>query len=290
MRLRVAAVQLNSRDDKAANLAAAETAITSAAEAGARLVVLPELWTYLGPSSGNRANAEPVPGPATMRLAALAYRHSLILHGGSLLELPDDAPDDAKPYNTAVLFDANGRQIATYRKIHLFDAAPRDDAPPYQESETISAGDAVVAAEVGGLRLGLATCYDLRFPELFRALALLGAQVLLLPAAFTRETGRDHWEPLVRARAIENGCYVIAAGQVGTYPPGRVAHGHSMIVDPWGRILAEADGDAPGIITAEIDTARVVEVRRRVPSLANRRPEVYHRALDVALPFAEQTH
>lgn len=281
MRLHVAAVQLNSRDDKAANLAAAEAAITQAAAAGARLVVLPELWTYLGPASGNRANAEPIPGPATMRLAALAYRHSLILHGGSLLELPDEAPDDARPYNTAVLFDANGRQIATYRKIHLFDAAPRDNAPPYQESATVAAGDAVVTAEVGGLRLGLATCYDLRFPELFRALALLGAEVLLLPAAFTRETGRDHWEPLVRARAIENGCYVIAAGQVGTFPPRRLTHGHSMIVDPWGKVLAEADGEEPGIITAEIDTARVADVRRRIPALANRRPEVYRRALDV---------
>jgi deaminated glutathione amidase len=280
MRLRIAAVQLNSGDDKAANLAAAEAAITHAAAAGARLVVLPELWTYLGPSAGNRANAEPVPGPATMRLAALAYRHSLILHGGSLLELADDASDDAKPYNTAILLDANGRQIATYRKIHLFDAAPRDDAPPYQESATMAAGDTIVTAEVGGLRLGLATCYDLRFPELFRALALLGAEVLLLPAAFTRETGRDHWEPLIRARAIENGCYVVAAGQVGAFPPGRMAHGHSMIVDPWGRVLAEADGEAPGIIMAEIDTARVAEVRRRIPSLTNRRPEVYRRALD----------
>lgn len=288
MRLRVAAVQLNSGDDKAANLVTAEAAISRAAEAGARLVVLPELWTYLGPSSGNQANAEPVPGPAMMRLAALAYRHSLILHGGSLLELPDDAPDDAKPYNTAVLFDANGRQIATYRKIHLFDAAPRDDAPPYQESATIAAGDTVVTADIDGLRLGLATCYDLRFPELFRALTLLGAEVLLLPAAFTRETGRDHWEPLIRARAIENGCYVIAAGQVGTYPPGRIAHGHSMIVDPWGRVLAEADGEAPDIITAEIDTTRVAEVRRRVPALANRRPEVYRRTLDVAIPAGEE--
>ena len=280
MRLRIAAVQLNSGDDKAANLAAAEAAITRAAAAGARLVVLPELWTYLGPSAGNRANAEPVPGPATMRLAALAYRHALILHGGSLLELADDASDDAKPYNTAILFDANGRQIATYRKIHLFDAAPRDDAPPYQESATMAAGDTIVTAEVGGLRLGLATCYDLRFPELFRALALLGAEVLLLPAAFTRETGRDHWEPLIRARAIENGCYIVAAGQVGAFPPGRMAHGHSMIVDPWGRVLAEADGEAPGNIMAEIDTARVAEVRRRIPSLTNRRPEIYRRALE----------
>lgn len=281
MRLRVAAVQLNSGDDKAANLAAAEAAITHAAEVGARLIVLPELWTYLGPSSGNQANAEPVPGPATMRLAALAYRYSLILHGGSLLELPDDAPDDTKPFNTAVLFDANGRLVTTYRKIHLFDAAPREDAPAYQESATMAAGDTVVTADVGELRLGLATCYDLRFPELFHALALLGAEIILLPAAFTLETGRDHWEPLVRARAIENGCYVIAAGQVGAHPPKRVTFGHSMIVDPWGRVLAEDGGEAPGTITAEIDTARVAGARRRIPSLAHRRPAVYRRALEM---------
>lgn len=281
MWLRVAAIQLNSGDDKAANLAAAEAAIAQAAEAGARLVVLPELWTYLGPSDGNRTNAEPVPGPATMRLAALAYRHSINVHGGSLLELPDDAPDEAKPHNTAVLFDANGRLVTTYRKIHLFDAAPRDDAPPYQESATMAAGDDVVTAVVGGLRLGLATCYDLRFPELFRALALAGADVILVPSAFTLETGRDHWEPLVRARAIENGCYIIAAGQVGTHPPQRATYGHSMIVDPWGRVLAQAGGETPEIITAEIDTTRVADVRRRIPSLANRRPDVYRRAMEI---------
>ncbi len=274
MRLRVAAIQLNSQDDKAANIAAAEAAICRAAEAGARLVVLPELWTYLGPAEGHRANAEPIPGPVTERLATLARRYGLALHGGSMLEMPAGAPASAQPYNTATLFDEAGQLIATYRKLHLFDAAPDAAAAPYRESATIAAGDAIVTAEVAGLRVGLATCYDLRFPELFRALALRGAEVFLLPAAFTLETGRDHWEPLLRARAIENGCYVIAAGQVGPFPPGRMTYGRSMIVDPWGIVLAQAP-DTPGSVLADIDTERVTDVRRRIPSLANRRPDVY---------------
>jgi predicted amidohydrolase len=274
MRLRVAAVQLNSRDDKAANIATAEAGIVRAAELGARLVVLPELWTYLGPAAGNRPNAEPIPGPVTQRLAALARRYGIVLHGGSMLELPANAPEGVRPYNTAVLFDAAGELVATYRKIHLFDAAPDESAEPYRESASIAAGDAIVTAEVGGLKLGLATCYDLRFPELFRVLALRGAEVLLLPAAFTLETGRDHWEPLLRARAIENGCYVIAAGQVGAFPPHRMTYGRSMIVDPWGTVLAQAP-DMAEVALAEIDLARVADVRRRIPSLANRRPDMY---------------
>ena len=286
MRIRVAAVQLNSRDDKAANIAAAEAGIARAAELGARLVVLPEVWTYLGLPEGNRAHAEPVPGPVTERLAALARQHGLLLHGGSIYEAPSPGTSAATaghPYNTAVLFDPAGHLAATYRKIHLFDAAPQDGAAPYQESATVAAGEAVVNVELEGLRLGLATCYDLRFPELFRALALRGAEVIPLPASFTRETGRDHWEPLLRARAIENGCFIVAAGQVGTFPPQRRTHGHSMIVDPWGSILAEAGGDEPEVISAEIDTERVADVRRRIPSLANRRPEVYLRAMGISL-------
>ena len=270
MHIVVAALQLNSGDDKAANVAEAEAAIARAAAAGARLVVLPELWTYLGPQEGNARNAEPIPGPVTERLGALAREHHLILHGGSMLEAPPDPAADPRPANTAVLFDPQGTLAATYRKIHLFDAAPDDAHAPYRESATVAPGDRVVSAEVEGLRLGLATCYDLRFPELFRALALAGAEILLLPAAFTRETGRDHWEPLLRARAIENGCFVVAAAQTGEHPHGRWCWGHSMIVDPWGDILADA-GSEPGMALAAIDTQRVADVRRRIPSLANRR-------------------
>jgi predicted amidohydrolase len=274
MPVRVALLQLNSRDDKAANIAEAEAAIIHAAEAGARLVVLPELWTYLGPAAGNRANAEPIPGRVTERLADLARHYAITLHGGSMLEAPADGAVESRPYNTAVLFDAAGRLAATYRKIHLFDAAPVDGDTPYLESDSTAAGDRIVALEVDGLRVGLATCYDLRFPELFRALVLAGAELILLPAAFTRETGAVHWEPLLRARAIESGCFVLAAGQTGPHPPARVCYGRSMAVDPWGTVLAEA-GDGPDVLLAELDLARVSEVRRRMPSLANRRPDVY---------------
>ena len=280
--LRVAAVQLNSRDDKSANIAAAEAGITRAAELGAHLVVLPELWTYLGPAEANRRNAEPIPGPVSELLAALARRYGLVLHGGSMLELPPGSQGDAHPYNTSLLFGPDGRLLTTYRKLHLFDAAPDETAAPYQESATVSAGNAIVTAEIEGLKLGLATCYDLRFPELFRALALRGAEILLLPSAFTLETGRDHWEPLIRARAIENACYLIAAGQVGEYPPRRMAYGRSMIVDPWGIILVQAP-DHPTVVVAEIDLDRVTEVRRRIPALANRRSDVYGDLQNISL-------
>ncbi len=274
MRLLVAAVQLNSQDDKAANIAAAEEGISRAAELGARLVVLPELWTYLGPAEANRRNAEPIPGPVSELLAALANRYSLVLHGGSIFELPPGGAGEPHPYNTSLLFGPDGQLLTTYRKLHLFDAAPDQSAAPYRESATVAAGGAIVSAEVDGLKLGLATCYDLRFPELFRALALQGAEILLLPAAFTLETGRDHWEPLIRARAIENGCYFIAAGQVGPYPPQRMTYGRSMIVDPWGTILAQAP-DEPTVVVSEIDLDRVKDIRRRIPSLANRRGDIY---------------
>jgi predicted amidohydrolase len=191
-----------------------------------------------------------------------------------MLELPPNSPADARPYNTALLFGPDGSLLTTYRKLHLFDATPDETAAPYRESGAVAQGDTLVTSEVEGLKLGLATCYDLRFPELFRALALRGAEIFLLPAAFTMETGRDHWEPLIRARAIENGCYLIAAGQVGTFPPGRTTYGHSMVVDPWGTILAQAP-DNPAVVVSEIDLDRVGDVRRRIPSLANRRADIY---------------
>ncbi|MGH2486979.1 MAG: carbon-nitrogen hydrolase family protein [Ktedonobacterales bacterium] len=274
MRIPVALVQLNSRDDKAANIAAAEAAIVAAAEGGARLVALPELWTYLGPEAGNRANAEQIPGPVTERLGALAARYRLILHGGSMLEAGDESMD-GRVYNTAVTFDTTGALVAVYRKIHLFDAEPTARGKPYRESATTAAGDQIVIVTCDGLRLGLATCYDLRFPELFRALALRGAEIVVMPSAFTLETGRDHWEPLLRARAIENGCFMLAPGQCGPRPPDRRTYGHSLVVDPWGDVLAEGPEETPAIVRAELDTDRVAEVRRRIPSLANRRPEVY---------------
>jgi len=273
MRMRVAAVQMNSRDDKAANVAAASEGIKRAAERGATLVVLPEVWTYLGPARGIRASAEPIPGPLTEQLAALAREHRIALVAGSFYETPVGAPDQ-RVYNTSLLFDDTGGIVARYRKIHLFDAAPRDFHSSYRESEDVAPGEEIVTARIGGVTIGMAICYDLRFPELFRALVSRGAELVVLPSAFTYETGIAHWEPLARARAIENECFLIAAGQTGQRPPAHQTWGHSMIVDPWGTILAEA-GEEPEVITAEIDLDEVVRTRRRIPSLANRRTDLF---------------
>jgi predicted amidohydrolase len=273
MRIRVVAIQLNSGDDKLANIAAVVELVPRAAEAGAQVVVLPELWTYLGPERHHREQAEPIPGALTERLGRLAREHRLILHAGSMLEVAS-ADEGGHLYNTALLFDRGGHLVTRYRKLHLFDTDPVPGATPYRESATVTAGREIVLAEVEGLRLGLATCYDLRFPELFRALALRGAEIILLPSAFTLETGRDHWEVLVRARAIENGCYVVAPNQWGSRTDGRVTFGHSMIVDPWGTVIAQA-ADGVGMTMAELDLDRVRQTRECLPVLANRRTDVY---------------
>jgi predicted amidohydrolase len=274
MQLRVAAIQMNSGEDKAANLAQAEALITRAAESGAQIVALPELWTYLCRPEGEPANAEPIPGPIINRLSELARRHRITLHCGSMLETPDDPRRDPRPYNTAAVLDQDGRLIAKYRKIHLFDAAPQGSSAPYLESGSIQPGNEIVTFQAAGLTIGLATCYDLRFPELFRILALRGAQVILMGAAFTMQTGRDHWEVLIRARAIENGLYMVAPDQVGTHPPQRTTYGRSMIVDPWGTVIAQAP-DHPGALLAEISTERIADVRHQIPSLANRQEAAY---------------
>ena len=191
---------------------------------------------------------------------------------GSVAETSDDP---ACPYNTSVLLDPNGSIAATYRKIHLFDVSV-DDGPVDTESARVSPGDTPVVADVDGVRVGLSVCYDLRFPELYRTLALAGAEVLAVPSNFTERTGRDHWEVLLRARAIENGAWVLAPGQSGG-PPGQPAFGRSMVIDPWGTVVAQAS-DGVGIIRADVETDRVAAVRRQIPSLANRRPEAYRLA------------
>ena len=269
-RLRVAAVQMNSRDDKAANVETALALIDRAAASGARLVALPEVWTYLGPEAGNRANAEPVPGPTLDRLAERARRHGIYLHAGSIYEAE---PGDPRLYNTTVVIDPDGTLIARYRKLHMFDVV-LDGVATYQESATVSPGDEIVVVDVDGVQVGLAICYDLRFPELFRILALRGAEVIVLPAAFTLTTGKDHWEVLIRARAIENGVFMIAPGQFGQHPPGNWCYGRSLIVDPWGTVLATAP-DAETVVTADLDRDLLRKVRRQVPSLANRMPQCY---------------
>lgn len=268
--LQVAIVQMNSRDDKAANVAAAIAGIEKAAAGGARLVSLPEVWTYLGPDEGNVAAAETIPGPLTDQLGALARDLGIWLHAGSVYERVEG---EERLYNTTVVFDPRGDIAATYRKIHLFDV-DLEEATSYRESATIAPGEELVTVDIDGVTVGLAICYDLRFPELFRILTLRGADVIMLPAAFTLATGRDHWEPLIRARAIENQVFMVAAAQVGMHPPAHWCYGRSMIVDPWGIVVAQAP-DAPTVISATLDLDRLERTRRQVPSVANRMPDRY---------------
>jgi predicted amidohydrolase len=269
--LRVALVQLDAGSDPEANVDAAVRLADQAAAGGARLVALPEYLQYRGPDDGYRGSARPVPGPFTNAFAEVARRHSCWILVGSLAETSNDP---ARPYNTSVLLDPTGAIVAVYRKVHLFDVAV-DAGPVDLESARVSPGDRLVVADVDGVRLGLSICYDVRFPELYRGLALAGAEVLTVPANFTERTGRDHWEVLLRARAIENGAYVIAPSQING-PPGQPAFGRTMVVDPWGTVIAQA-ADRVEIVTAELDTDRVAAVRRQIPALANRRPAAYGR-------------
>lgn len=268
--LNVAVLQMNSGSDKNANIAAALELIDRAAAAGARLAVLPEVWTYLGPDEGNRPHADSVPGPVTDLLADRARRHGMYVHGGSFLETRQDEPGLS---NTSLVFNPDGDIIARYSKIHMFDVVLDGDAK-YMESATVTPGDEIVTVDIDGMPVGLAICYDLRFPELFRILALRVARTIILPAAFTMTTGKDHWEILIRARAIENEVFFVACGQWGVHPPGNWCYGRSMIVDPWGTVLATAQ-DGVGFAQATLNDERVSAVRRQIPSLANRQPEAY---------------
>ncbi len=268
--LRVACVQLNTRGDVAANVAAASELVEAAAAQGARLVALPETWNYKGGHAGIAAAAEAVTGPSNAAMAGLAARLGIFVLAGSVYE---PSPDPDRFCNTSALFGPDGSLVAVYRKVHLFDAV--SGAKVYRESDDVAAGGALVTAEVDGVQLGLTICYDLRFPELYRSLALRGAEVLCVPAAFTAPTGAAHWHVLLRARAIENGCFVVAPGQVGEHLPGRECYGHSLIVGPWGEVLAEVDGDRPGICVADLDLGRLAKVREQLPVLRHRRPEVY---------------
>jgi len=269
MRLPVALVQLDATSDVTANIERAVTLADEAAAGGARLVALPEYLHYRGGDAGFRASARPIPGPLTEPFSDVARSHDAWILLGSVAETSGD-PD--RPHNTSVLIAPDGSIATTYRKIHLFDVAV-DSGPVDTESARVTPGDAPVCIDVDGVRLGLSVCYDLRFPELYRSLALAGAEVLTVPANFTERTGRDHWEVLLRARAIENGAWVLAPSQFGG-PPGQPAYGRSMVIDPWGTVVAQAS-DAVGIIRAEVDTERVTSVRRQIPSLANRRPTAY---------------
>ncbi len=263
--MRVSVCQLNARDDRSHNLAGARGLLERAAEAGAELAVLPEYVDYLGRADG-APKPEPVDGEFAEFFAAAARELGMWVHAGSFHEA---GPDPDRTFNTSLVFSPAGERVALYRKIHLYDVEIAGRVS-YQESRTVAPGGETVVADIAGVPTGLSICYDLRFPELYRRLALGGARVLVVPAAFMMHTGRDHWEVLLRARAIENQCYVVAAGQIGDHEPGRTCFGRSMIVDPWGTVIAQAP-DAVGIVTADLDLERLETIRRELPSLANRR-------------------
>ena len=269
-RIRVACVQMTSGRDKDANLARAEALVARAASTGADLVVLPEKWNLIGGADDYRAAAEPLDGgESTEAMSGWARRHGITLVGGSITERRDG---HEKLSNTCCVFDSDGSLAAVYRKIHLFDVEVGGHV--YRESEAEEPGTEPVVAHAEDWTLGLSVCYDVRFPELYRILALEGAELVTVPAHFTTPTGRDHWHVLLRARAIENQCYVAAAGQVGETLPGKPAYGRSLIADPWGIVLAQAP-DEETVIAAELDRARLREIRAKLPSLANRQADAY---------------
>jgi deaminated glutathione amidase len=288
--MRVAAVQTTATADRDKNLEAAVALVEEAADAGATLVVLPELFSVAGSPDHLRRHAEGVDGPTVCWASALAARRRIHLLAGSF---PERAGDGRHVFNTSCLVGPDGSFVAAYRKVHLFDVRLGDT--DVRESATFVAGNELCVTPIGspvdersvshegsGLAplhepiLGLSICYDLRFPELFRILTLRGATVVAVPAAFTAATGPAHWELLLRARAIENQVYVIAAGQVGRLPAGMPAcHGHSMIVDPWGTVMAERHHPDPGVVIADLDFDALARVRAELPVLAHRRPDAY---------------
>jgi predicted amidohydrolase len=268
--LRVAAVQLNSTADPAANLDVADRLTRAAAADGASVIVLPEKWTAMGSDEQLRAAAEPLGGPAVQWARSLARELAVDLIAGSIVERVEGRD---KLANTCVHVDPHGDLKAVYRKLHMFDVQVAGRV--YRESDLEDAGEELVLSQsADGVELGLSICYDLRFPELYRILAVRGALIFPLPAAFTLATTRDHWETLLRARAIENQAFVIAANQIGEHPGGNRSGGRSMIVDPWGIVLAQAP-DSEGHIVAELDLQRLAQIREQLPSLANRRADAY---------------
>jgi predicted amidohydrolase len=266
--LRAAVVQLNSTGEKTRNVEAAERLVRAAAADGAELIALPEKWNLLAAGEELIAGAETLDGPSLSAARSWARELGIHLLAGSVSE----QGAGEKAFNTSVLIGADGEDLAVYRKIHMFDVEA--GGVTYRESEHEEPGEEIVTAALDGIAVGLSVCYDLRFPELFRILAVRGAQILTVPSAFTLATGRDHWEVLLRARAIENQAFVLAPNQVGTAPPHFSSNGRSMIVDPWGVVLATAP-DEECFAAAELDVAAQESVRETLPSLANRRPGAY---------------
>jgi deaminated glutathione amidase len=270
--LTVAAIQLSSQDDVASNLAQCRHWVERAAQAGAKLVVLPENFAFFGADALRVGITEPLlekgsePAPIQRALAGWARELGVTIVGGGM---PTQSGDPARPFNTAVVLAPDGRLASFYHKVHLFDVSLADGTQLRESAKTMP-GQALATLGVQGFEVGLSICYDLRFPELFRGLVDAGAEVLLVPAAFTLHTGKDHWTPLLQARAIESQAWVVAAAQWGSHPGGRRCYGHSMVIDPWGAIVAQSP-DRPGFVLAELDHEYQKQVRDSVPSLKHRR-------------------
>jgi predicted amidohydrolase len=270
--LTVAAIQLSSQDDVASNLSQCRHWVERAAQAGAKLVVLPENFAFFGSDHLRVGIAEPLlekgsePAPIQLALSQWARELGITLVGGGM---PTLSGDPARPFNTAVVFSPDGRLGAFYNKVHLFDVSLADGTTLSESAKTMP-GQALSTLGIQGFEVGLSICYDLRFPELYRGLVDAGAEVLLVPAAFTLHTGKDHWTPLLQARAIESQAWVVAAGQWGAHPGGRRCYGHSMVIDPWGAIIAQCP-DRTGFVLATLDREYQQQVRDSVPSLRHRR-------------------
>ncbi|HEX3565174.1 MAG TPA: carbon-nitrogen hydrolase family protein [Acidimicrobiales bacterium] len=291
--MRVAAIQTTATADRADNLRAAGTLVDQAADAGAELVVVPEYFSVAGSSRSIKQRAETLEGPTVTWAAEQAERHHIWLVAGTFPERPDPASIDTRVRSTNCVLGPDGRVAAVYRKVHLFDV--QVEGAKSHESATFAPGQVLSTVTLSPSRpdgpdpstgeggvlpadpvLGLSVCYDLRFPELYRILTLQGATIVTVPAAFTAATGPAHWEVLLRARAIENEVFVVAAGQIGELPGGMAScHGHSMIIDPWGAVMAEADDGVPGMVIADLDFRDQERVRRQLPVLANRQPATY---------------
>ena len=270
MAIKAALVQMNTTENFQRNLEKAEEKIRDAARQGARLVALPETFTHRGPRDKLSWYFEPLSGPTITRMQEMARAESIYLLAGSILEKQGEG---LKAFNTSVLIDPSGEILAIYRKLHLFDVDVGGKGR-YRESENIEAGREVVTASTDFGRVGLTICYDLRFPELFRRLTFNGAELIFVPSAFTIPTGKAHWEILIRCRAIENQVFILAPAQTGTHYADRASYGHSMIVDPWGRILARATGEET-VIYADLDFSVLKNVRENLPSLTHMRPKIF---------------
>lgn len=262
-------IQMDTQNDKVINLEQASAWIDEAALRGVKLVCFPEVMNLIGRNVGEGGGREQIPGYTTDILCRKAKEHGIYIHGGSITE---ELPGEKRSANTSVLISPEGKILASYSKLHMFDITLADGTP-FNESDKVRPGEKIVTVETELGVFGMSICYDVRFPEMYRLMTLKGAQVIFVPASFTMPTGKDHWEPLLRARAIENGCYIVAPGQIGK-KPAYVAYGNSLVADPWGTVIARAK-DVPGITYAEIDLDYLDQIRKQIPSLENRRTDLY---------------